>query len=224
MKAERLIELLRSKTLYFASARQFDDPFEGAVAVLPHDFPVDPRYKHLDSADGAFEELRRLAKISCWHRAGYECYAMWKLYAGVKKGIAIQTTTRRLRAALRPFRLAPDYGEEEAILGSVRYIDLHTQHLNAGMEERFFYKHKAFEFEREFRVIIPLRKAVEFGERVPDYGINVPFEPSELIENIYLGPELSYEDRQKVTDACNNHGDFGTRCVTSTLLGKPRYT
>jgi len=213
VRADRFIDSLRSQKLYFASARQFEDPFEGAVAVLAHDFPVDPRYPDFGDADRAFEELRRLTKISCWHRAEYESAAMWKLYAGVGKGIAIRTTAQRLQAAIRPFPLAPEYGEEEPIWGPVRYVDLHAERLKVGMEERFFYKHRAFEWEREFRVIISVRMAEEFGVCVPDAGINVPFDPNELIESIYLGPELSVEDRQAVTAACETSELEGSTCT-----------
>ena len=38
-KTERFLELLRNSSLYFSSARQFEDPFEGAVAVVPFGFP-----------------------------------------------------------------------------------------------------------------------------------------------------------------------------------------
>ncbi|MCA9233705.1 MAG: hypothetical protein KDA57_23915, partial [Planctomycetales bacterium] len=67
-RTERFLELLESNHLYFASARQFEDqdPFEGAVAVLPPGFPVDPRYTELEHGERAFEELRRLTKVSCW--------------------------------------------------------------------------------------------------------------------------------------------------------------
>jgi len=68
-KTERFINTLQRRSLHFSSATQFEDPFEGAVAVLPHDWPVDPRYPDLEGFDRAFEPLRRLTKISCWHRA-----------------------------------------------------------------------------------------------------------------------------------------------------------
>lgn len=90
-KTDRFLDILQSSRLYFAAALQFEDPFEGAVAVLPPGFPVDPRYANLESGERAFEELRRLTKVSCWHRAAYESDAMWQLYAGSRKGVAIRT-------------------------------------------------------------------------------------------------------------------------------------
>src|SRR5262245_32401608 len=99
--ANRLISTLESRLLHFPSAQQFEDPFEGAVAVVAHDLPVDPRYASLDPLEEAFERLRRLTKISCWHRADFESNAMWKLYALGRKGVAVRTTARRLLSALQ---------------------------------------------------------------------------------------------------------------------------
>ncbi|MBM3926031.1 MAG: DUF2971 domain-containing protein [SAR202 cluster bacterium] len=221
-QSDRLLAALHSRTLYFASARQFSDPFEGAVAVLPHDTPSDPRYSELEGADQAFEELRRLTKISCWHRADYESDAMWKLYAATGKGVAVRTTTERLRRGLLPFRLAPHYGEEKPYWGPVRYADLHRERLRVSMERRFFYKHRAFEWEREYRIAISVRMAEEFGVAVPEDGIEVGFDPTVLIESVYLGPALTEAERARFRETCVQAG-LKCQFVTSTLLGKPRY-
>ena len=121
---ERFLSTLAENRIYFASANQFIDPFEGAVAVQLNVPPLDPRYAEIESVDRAFFELKRLTKISCWHRAAYESDAMWKLYAGEHKGIAICTTPDRIRAAFKPFRLNPEYGVEDMWGGPVQYVDL----------------------------------------------------------------------------------------------------
>jgi len=41
-KTERIVNFLETGNLYFSSARQFQDPFEGAVAVLRQDFQLIP--------------------------------------------------------------------------------------------------------------------------------------------------------------------------------------
>lgn len=221
-KPERIESVVTSNFLHFASARQFEDRFEGAVAVIPPGLPVDPRYDEPEFEESAFEELRRLTKICCWHRSDYESDAMWKLYAGSRKGVAIRTTTERLRSALLPFRLAPQYGEEVPYWGSVRYVDLHRVRLRASMENRFFYKHRAFEWEREFRITISVRMAEEFAVRVPVLGIDVPIRPDVLIESVHLGPGLSNDECGAVRTACERAG-LVCPVVTSTLLGRPRY-
>jgi hypothetical protein len=206
-KTERFIELLSSSKLYFASATQFQDPFEGATAVLPHGAYIDPRYPlDGDLGEHAFEQLRRLTKISCWHRASYESDAMWQLYAGAWKGVAIRTTSGRLSASASTFRLEPQHQGEDLWGGNVRYVDLLSERLNVNMLGRFWHKHMAFAWEREFRLGISLRFAEEFGVPVPEQGILVPFNLDQLI-------------RSAVEQA-----GLGGRVKVSSMLGTPRYT
>lgn len=223
LRPERFATVLRERTMHFASANQFADRFEGAVAVLPPDFPVDPRYAEVEGAEHAFRELKRLTKINCWHRAEYESDAMWKLYAGLSKGVAICSNPGRMRVAFQPFRLAPDYGHENLWGGAVRYEDLlRVRMRRVGMEQRFFYKHRAFEWEREFRLAISLRMAEEFAVRVPELGIFVAVDLDALIDHIMIGPELTEAEREQVIEAARAAG-FGNRLVKSSLLGTPRY-
>lgn len=222
-KTERFISLMETGCLYFASARQFEDRFEGAVAVMPPDFPVDPRYAEPAHGERAFEELRRLTKVNCWHRASYESDAMWQLYAGKRKGMAICTTPERIRAAAKPFRLKPEYGHEALFCGNVEYVDLLNTRMNVSMLERFFFKHMAFSWEREFRLAVSVRTAEEFGVQVPEFGVEVTFDLDVLIEKIFLGPSLDRCETELVTNAAGLHG-LASRIHKSSLLGQPRYT
>jgi hypothetical protein len=222
-KTERFLEVLRCSSLYFSSARQFEDSFEGAVAVLPPGFPVDPRYAKQELDERAFEELRRLTKVSCWHRAAYESDAMWQLYAGSRKGVAISTSAERIRNAAKPFRLKPEYGHEELWAGNVKYVDLLKVRLDVGMMDRFWFKHMAFSWEREFRLAVSVRMAEEFGVQVPELGVQVEFDISKLVERIYLGPSLSEEDIAAIHGAAREHG-LEDRIRVTSMLGTPRYT
>jgi hypothetical protein len=222
-KTERIVNFLETGNLYFSSARQFQDPFEGAVAVLPPGFPVDPRYAELNGDDRAFEQLRRLTKISCWHRASYESDAMWQLYAEDWKGVAIRTTLDRIIAAVKPFRLKPEYAQEELWGGNVTYVDLLKRRLKLSMMERFWYKHMAFSWEREFRLAVSVRMAEEFGVAVPELGVFIEFDLDVLVDRIYLGPSLVESDIEAVRAAAAHRG-FGDRVRVSSLLGRPRYS
>lgn len=222
-RLERFISTLNDGRIYFASANQFIDPFEGAVAVQVNVPPADPRYAEMESGERAFFELKRLTKISCWHRAAYESDAMWKLYAGEHKGIAICTTPERMRAAFKPFRLKPEYGIEDLWAGPVEYVDLTQVRMRrAGTLHRFFFKHRAFEWEREFRLAISVRMAEEFGVQVPPDGIFVDVDLKILVERIVLGSTTTTEERATVTQCVRRVGLDG-RLELSTLLGKPRY-
>lgn len=91
------------------------------------------------------------------------------------------------------------------------------------MLERFMYKHKAFSWEQEFRLIISLRLAEEFGVAVPDEGIRVAVDLRLLIDRIYLGPALSEDDIKTIRLAAEAVG-LGDRVRVSSMLGTPRYT
>jgi hypothetical protein len=223
LKTERFLDFLKTGELYFAAARQFQDPFEGAVAVLPPGFPVDPRYTDLGGSEKAFEELRRLTKISCWHRASYESDAMWQLYAGAWKGVAICTTPKRIAAAATPFSLKPEFGHEDLWAGNVRYVDLLTERLRESMLHRFWYKHMAFSWEREFRLAISLRGAEEYGIQVPADGIKVVFNVPALISHIFIGPSLDEANVEAVRQAAKSLG-IEDRVRVSSMLGTPKYT
>lgn len=220
---DRFLSTLKESRLYFASANQFIDPFEGSVAVQLNVPPPDPRYAEMECFERAFFQLKRLTKISCWHRADYESDAMWKLYAGEHKGIAICTTPDRIRAAFKPFRLKPEYGVEDLRGGPVQYVDLTTIRMRGvAMLDRFFFKHRAFEWEREYRLAISLRMAEEFGVQVPEDGIFVDVDLSALIERIVLGSTTTEAERATVGQHVAAAG-LSDRLELSTLLGQPRY-
>ena len=200
LTTERFVNLIECAHLYFAAANQFEDPFEGAVAIQPYDFPIDPRYQEGDTSERSFRELKRLTKINCWHLSDYESNAMWNLYADTRKGVAICSTPDRIKKALQPFKLAPKYGAENLWAGLVRYEDLLKVRLKVNGLERFFYKHQAFSWEREFRLVISVELAEEYGVSIPELGIDVDVSIVDLIENIMLGPALSALDRDLIVD------------------------
>ncbi|MBA4388880.1 MAG: DUF2971 domain-containing protein [Verrucomicrobia bacterium] len=222
MRVGRFEQLLKEKSLRFASANQFEDPFEGAVAVLPYDLPVDPRYTVKDSSETAFAELKRLTKLSCWHIADHESTAMWKLYSDLGKGVAITSTPNKLARALTPFRLKPEYGVEELWGGNVVYVDLLRTRLSVGMLERFYFKHSAYSWEQEFRLAISVRVAEEHGVSVPEDGISVGAAVSDLIEEIHIGPTIEKSVRERIITTCRESG-LDDRARVTSLLGTPKY-
>lgn len=222
MKLNRFLEMLETKSIHFASADQFKDPFEGAVAVQSFEFPIDPRYAEFDAAEKAFAELKKLTKINCWHIENYESDAMWKLYSDLGKGVAIATTLEKLDVSLEPYRIKPEYGIEDIWAGNVTYVDLLKERLKVSMLERYFYKHKAFSWEKEFRLAISVRIAHEFGVDTPKEGVFVNADIVSLIDEIHLGPSLSEKERNSVVEACELY-EFRDRIKISSLLGRPRY-
>lgn len=221
-KSEYIVDFLQTGKLYFASARQFEDSFEGAVAVSLQSYLINNEPERNNSNEKAFEELCRLTKISCWHRSSHESDAMWRLYADDRKGVAIRTTPAKMKSAIKPFKLGPEFMSEDIWAGNITYINLLQESLNVSMLERFWYKHMVFSWEQEFRLAISLRIAEEFGCKVPPEGIFVEFDMQELVEEIYLGPLLSEADIQNISEAAETCG-LGARIRISSLRGTPKY-
>jgi hypothetical protein len=84
------------------------------------------------------------------------------------------------------------------------------------MLERFFYKHQAFAWEREFRLAISLRMAEEFGVNVPELGIEVSVDIEALVERIMLGPRLSTKEEEMIVSHAEKAG-LGKRLVKTSF-------
>jgi hypothetical protein len=128
-----------------------------------------------------------------------------------------------LRTAFGPFRLKPEYGEEDLVAGPVEYVDLSQVRLTrVSMLGRFFIKHRAFEWEREFRLAVSLRMAEENGVHVPDRGIFVDVDLATLAERIVTGRTTTDVERAAIVEGAKAAG-LADRVELSTLLGHPRY-
>lgn len=208
---EKFESLLSKQAVYFASAKQFEDAFEGSITRRHYDFQL--RKTHPDIANPtslAFKELTRLTKISCWHINEYESDAMWKLYLRNGKGIAIQTTIGRLEKSFFPYKIKPEYGEESIHLGKVKYIDYRNDVMDdKSMLGRFFYKKKSFSYERELRLAVSLRLAEEYGVKVPEDGIFVNVDLENLVSAVYLAPAVDDIFKEKVNQLLKKYNfDF----------------
>lgn len=220
-KFDRFAELLENKNIYFAAATQFEDLFEGAISIIPN------KQNHFEDSDknsfnNAFKELCRLTKISCWHIEEYESDAMWKIYANQGKGIAISTTIEKILSSIKPYSLPKALKPETLISGKINYVNLLRDQLNVSMDERFFYKHIVFNWEKEFRLAISLRMSEEFGINVPKKGIYLEVDLYKLIDDIYIGPHLKKEQITKCMDICKGL-KIEDKIRMSDLLSKPIY-
>ena len=126
-------------------------------------------------------------------------------------------------SSAKPFRLKPEYGHEDLWAGNVQYVDLLEVRLRVSMMDRFWYKHMAFAWEREFRLAVSVRMAEEFGVQVPEHGVKVEFDVPQLIERIYLGPLLPEADAAAIRVAAKAHG-LEDRIRVTSMLGTLRYT
>lgn len=143
----KFIDLLRTRSLYFCRGDRFDDPYEG---MMPDEYVASIRagLSNLGSVHRqtrVFHYYRSHTYINCWHLSEHEPAAMWKLYAGVDAGIAIQTTYSRLTCAFDTFAEPVNIGlvqyDPEFIFGRTNLI-------------RFvMHKRKSFDHEKEVRAV-----------------------------------------------------------------------
>ena len=151
---------------------------------------------------------------------------MWSLYGDQSKGVAIQTTIDQLIQGIKPFRLKSNYQYENQYYGEIKYINLKNSRLpllgQGGDIKRFFHKHKVFEFEKEFRILISLITASEYGAYQSEKGIFVDFEPTILVDTIYFGPNCNPEDITLIRQVCDEVS-IAPKFKNSSLLGTPMY-
>lgn len=233
MTVERFADVV-SGMLYFASATQFDDAFEGSIteAQFARRHAQHTRFFDgqrdvdvaLASTSQAFAELRRLTKINCWNASEHENVAMWERYLPKGTcGVAVQSTVESLRSALRPFRLSPRYGEEGIVVRRVRYLDYSKDDFeDRSMEAPFFYKRIEFRDEQEVRAVLSLRVAEEFGVPVPELGVVVGVDPQQLIEEVRVSPACTTADVERIKEMMKAKGVV-CPVTPSTLSRRPAY-
>ena len=86
------------------------------------------------------------------------------------------------------------------------------------MLKRFFFKHQAFEWEREFRLAVSMRMAEENGVQVPDRGIFVEVHLTTLVEKIVLGSTTTKEERASAMEHIRQAG-----LITPEMIERPSY-
>jgi hypothetical protein len=197
----KFVDMLDRETLFFARADTMIDPWEGGIgelgleAHLAHyrellTSPLPDGYEHVrwdedelrSSYIAELELARRRTYLSCWHMAEYESAAMWSVYAGQDRGIAVRSTFERLEACLH---LEPEYS---MYAGRVEYIDYTIESPPHG--NRFFpflFKRRSFDYERELRAVARvLRPGQEDG---PAEGVHVRADVRELMTRVYVSPD-----------------------------------
>lgn len=203
MDFSALVALLEHRTLHFARADQFADPFEAAAGArrlkpkwdkhhlayfrsalsnlpdgtsVPEDQIEGQSEQLLQSMSAAFETLRQRSFVSCWHADPGESEALWRLYCPPPSaGVAIRTTAEKLLRAL---------GYAPVKIGKVVYLDFAREF--SGTYERIFSKRKSLKHEAEVRLV--LEDGVSARDVGQSVGQSVPVDVSVLLEAIVPSP------------------------------------
>jgi hypothetical protein len=175
MDFTKYVAMLHRRGLFLTRADQMPDPFEG----------LGGRRSDARSAAVERDELGQRVLLSCWHRNDTESAAMWRIYLSSEQGVAIRSSIERLASALS----ATTPGTLR--LGEVRYLDEGRDHGSERHElDRFFCKHRSFEYEREMRLVWCPSCAVEEPGRYLSANLE------QLVQEVVIAPtaEEWFED------------------------------
>jgi hypothetical protein len=202
-------DLLERKKQYFVSGSklQESDPYEGyfqKIKFANQERLTDKEkqlFDHMDKHER--DEKPKSVFINCWHINEIESDAMWKIYATVDAGIAIQTTVKKLKAS---FHVHP----QRVYIRKVHYVDNKKKDTSISwIPHRFSRKGISFSHERELRIFVEGTdnmlecvssedgkvygyQVIPQEQRTPiernDDGIYVKVDLSDFIEKIYVSP------------------------------------
>src|SRR5258708_6045896 len=117
MDFAKFVEMLESRTLWFARIDQLEDPLEGTHT----DAELAGIRKHLEGTRAqalidVFRSSRSELCVNCWRSGSAESLAMWDLYGKGSGIVAVKSTVGRVREAGATY-------EEPFYISKVRYVD-----------------------------------------------------------------------------------------------------
>lgn len=213
MDIDKFLLLLESSSIYFSNVKNFYDKHEGALPIKNMDFefrknnPQMMPNQYLSSLDERNELVKKNMFISCWHINKAESKDMWNLYLTEESnGISIQTTYNKLHKVF-------DENQDIINIGQVKYINPYNESVDENnIHHAYLHKIKTFEHEKELRAII----FAGWKQETNLNGISVKVDLNELIENIYIGSNVSEKNKKKLEEKIKSLG-FMFNLVNSTL-------
>jgi hypothetical protein len=126
--------------------------------------------------------------------------ALWQLYGGASSSIAITTTIDKLVDAGLGWQ-----NEEHVHIQKVKYID-HFRDPNMSIgcpADLLQFKHDAYSFEKEIRIIVPRARAYENNPE----SLKLPLgDLNDFIRSVVVAPEASESFFNVVKDVTKKYG------------------
>jgi hypothetical protein len=201
----KFLDFLENNTLFFCRADNFNDKFEGAFTpTLREEIENSYRANSIDYTYAQSKQLklrmRQTVFINCWHKDQDDSAAMWALYGKSECSVALTTTVGRLAECLTKANLHHDLAIEK-----VEYIKhWRDPKIDVAPYARVFaYKTKAYQHEKEVRVLLD-RPLNEFDSEMPAGGIPIKFDHDSLMRSIVIAPEAPLWFDQLVRRARQN--------------------
>lgn len=196
----KYVDLLRTQSLYLRRADRFSDKFEGALTPSIRKAIDSARAgdSPSESADVFYRRCRMGTFVSCWTLGAKDNMALWQLYGGASTSLTVNTTVGRLTAACISWA-------EAVVIQKVKYIDhFEDPDMVIGRyTDPLQFKHEAYDFEREARVMLPRQDNWENNPegiqlRLPDLN--------SLITSVVVAPEAGKWFFELIQDITQRYG------------------
>jgi hypothetical protein len=183
-----LIKMFKEKKNYLSSPQDWQDRWE----------KLDVKFV-TNRKTNDFKRMREKIFAQCWSTESYS-WALWKMNSPYGYGVRIKTRTEKVYASL-PKDVQDRYDESE-IIRKVEYLkeeDIKKRikeidKVNASsVMKMFFLKRRAFQFEKEARLILPRLQRVR-GFKAETLGgrsyLSYFCDPCQLLESIYFDSNI----------------------------------
>jgi hypothetical protein len=188
LDAAKLFDFFENSTMFFCRADQFSDKFEGAFTPSLRQQISDAYAK--GEINYTYEQFKRRMResvfINCWHRSQDDSAAMWALYGKSECAVALTTTVGQLADTLRGVEKEHDISIER--VEYVKHWSDPKLDVSPDYARIFAYKTKAYEYEKEVRVIID-RTGRDTMPEIMHTGLVVPIDAGKLLRSIVIAPD-----------------------------------
>ncbi|MFK5880407.1 MAG: hypothetical protein QM478_13035 [Flavobacteriaceae bacterium] len=182
----KFLNLLETGCLYFSTADSLGDNYEGRIPKVVYEMMVTEDLKkgntnNQDTNDYLEAHLRKETLISSWTYGEKESFAMWKMYAKDKMGIAIKTDFLSLASCF-------SQTDRDIYIGEVSYFDKENfRYPTNNLYYPFLVKLEYYSSENELRCITSCSQEEEHESKLIEVNLN------ELIKSIYISPNSKPE-------------------------------
>lgn len=179
----KFLNLINTSEIFFPNVEMLGDQHEGKIPekiykmMLEDDKKNGRKNNSTQNYKGFVENnLRKKTLILSWNANKTESFAMWKMYAKDKLGIAIKSNFERLKKTFQNC-------EENIYIGEVRYYDDEKPTYRTGNTfYTFLTKHNYYEFETEVRCITEVNNEDNLTFK------NIKVDLNDLIDEVYISP------------------------------------
>lgn len=181
----KFLNLIETKALYFSNSENLGDNFEGRIPLF-----ILEKIKLKDKETGSESEdiinyleniCRKTFLISSWSYSERESFALWKMYAKNKSGVAIETDLSALKNSFTVTSKSVYIGEINYIHEKKYFFDL------SNLFYPFITKRDYYSFENEIRCITVNEEYEINRENLIDVDLNI------LIKKIHISPNSKPE-------------------------------